>query len=128
MYFFGRMFLYGCKLPLVTIKLTCGNCEWIGHFMFLILIFKRIHKFIMEVPIIFTFLSDWACGGQWNRMVQFLAVLIQTVQTSHIELAVFFNGCLEQQRMAEWITAQQEVRKKINQVQIIHFGWCDEVF
>jgi len=116
------------KLLLVTIKLTHKNCKWIGHFIFLILLFKRIHKFIMEMPIIFTFLSDWACGGQWNRMVQFLAVLIQTVQTSHIELAVFFNGCLEQQRMAEWITSQQEVRKKINQVQIIYFGWCDEVF
>lgn len=51
-------------------------------------------------------------------MVQFLAVLIQTVQTSHIELAVFFNGCLEQQRMTEWIRSQQEARKKINQVQI----------
>lgn len=75
----------------------------------------KINK-IVEVPVIFTFLSDWACGGQWNRMVQFLAVLIKTVQTSHIELAVFFNGCLEQQRMAEWVASQQEVRKKINQV------------
>jgi hypothetical protein len=74
---------------------------------------------IVELPIIFTFLSDWACGGQWNRMVQFLAVLIQTVQTNHIELAIFFNGCLEQQRMAEWVASQQEVRKKINQVQVI---------
>jgi hypothetical protein len=73
---------------------------------------------IVEVSVIITFFSDWACGGQWNRMVQFLAVLIQTVQTSHIELAVFFNGCLEQQRMTEWIRSQQEVRKKINQVQI----------
>ena len=82
----------------------------------------------MKVPIIFTSFADWACGGQWNRMVQFLAVLIQTVQTSHIELAVFFNGCLEQQRMAEWITSQQEVRKKINQVEIVLFGLCDEVF
>ncbi|KAJ9598879.1 hypothetical protein L9F63_026589 [Diploptera punctata] len=62
------------------------------------------------------YFSDWACGGQWNRMVQFLAVLIQTVQVSHIELAVFFNGSLEQQRMTEWIASQQEVRKKINQV------------
>ncbi|PSN37579.1 hypothetical protein C0J52_15967 [Blattella germanica] len=39
-----------------------------------------------------------------------------SVQTSHIELAVFFNGCLEQQRMAEWVSQQQEVRRKINQV------------
>lgn len=80
------------------------------------------------MPIIFTSLSDWACGGQWNRMVQFLAVLIQTVQTSHIELAVFFNGCLEQQRMAEWITSQQEVRKKINQVQIIKLAFVMKYF
>nr|CAD7458975.1 unnamed protein product [Timema tahoe] len=62
------------------------------------------------------FLDDWACGGQWNRMVQFLAVLVQTVQSVNMELAVFFNGCLEQQRMYEWIIAQQRNRQKINQV------------
>nr|CAD7417482.1 unnamed protein product [Timema cristinae] len=60
--------------------------------------------------------GDWACGGQWNRMVQFLAVLVQTVQSVNMELAVFFNGCLEQQRMCEWIIAQQRNRQKINQV------------
>nr|CAD7576823.1 unnamed protein product [Timema californicum] len=62
------------------------------------------------------YFSDWACGGQWNRMVQFLAVLVQTVQSVNMELAVFFNGCLEQQRMCEWIIAQQRNRQKINQV------------
>ncbi|KAK7793934.1 hypothetical protein R5R35_007700 [Gryllus longicercus] len=62
------------------------------------------------------YFSDWACGGQWNRMVQFLAVLIQTVQTSYIDLAVFFNGCLEQQRMSEWVAAQLRTRQGINQV------------
>ncbi|KAG8233956.1 hypothetical protein J437_LFUL014165 [Ladona fulva] len=62
------------------------------------------------------YFSDWACGGQWNRMVQFLAVLIQTIQTSHVELAVFFNGSLEPQRMNEWIAAQQAVRRNVNQV------------
>nr|CAD7449162.1 unnamed protein product [Timema bartmani] len=61
-------------------------------------------------------MEDWACGGQWNRMVQFLAVLVQTVQSVNMELAVFFNGCLEQQRMYEWIIAQQRNRQKINQV------------
>ncbi|XP_071442772.1 constitutive coactivator of PPAR-gamma-like protein 1 homolog [Hetaerina americana] len=62
------------------------------------------------------YFSDWACGGQWNRMVQFLAVLIQTIQTSNVELAVFFNGSLEPQRMNEWIAAQQAVRRNVNQV------------
>ncbi|XP_049782108.1 constitutive coactivator of PPAR-gamma-like protein 1 [Schistocerca cancellata] len=62
------------------------------------------------------YFSDWVCGGQWNRMVQFLAILVQTIQTNNIELAVFFNGCLEQQRMNEWITSQLRIRQKINQV------------
>jgi hypothetical protein len=51
-------------------------------------------------------------------MVQFLAVLIQTIQTSNVELAVFFNGSLEPQRMNEWIAAQQAVRRNVNQVSL----------
>uniref|UniRef100_T1INJ6 Constitutive coactivator of PPAR-gamma-like protein 1 n=1 Tax=Strigamia maritima TaxID=126957 RepID=T1INJ6_STRMM len=62
------------------------------------------------------FFSDWVCGGQWNRMVQFLAVLIQTIESNNMELAVFFNGSLETQRMNEWIELQQKERKKMNQV------------
>lgn len=61
------------------------------------------------------YFSDWACGGQWNRMVQFLAVLIQTVQSNNMELAVFFSGSLELPRMKEWVTEQYEKRKNINQ-------------
>ncbi|XP_064483500.1 constitutive coactivator of PPAR-gamma-like protein 2 isoform X2 [Ornithodoros turicata] len=62
------------------------------------------------------YFSDWVCGGQWNRMVQFLSVLIQTIQNNNIELAVFFNGSLEAQRMDEWVRQQQAERKKVNQV------------
>lgn len=62
------------------------------------------------------YFSDWVCGGQWNRMVQFLSVLIQTIQNNNIELAVFFNGGLEPQRINEWIKIQLNDRKKINQV------------
>lgn len=62
------------------------------------------------------YFSDWVCGGQWNRMVQFLSVLIQTIQNNNIELAVFFNGSLEAQRMEEWVKQQQSERKKVNQV------------
>ena len=64
----------------------------------------------------FYFYSDWVCGGQWNRMVQFLAVLVQTVQSSNIELAVFFNGALEQQRLNEWAKIQCDSRRNINSV------------
>lgn len=62
------------------------------------------------------FFSDWVCGGQWNRMVQFLAVLIQTVQNNNIELAVFFNGALEQQRLSEWAKQECSLRKNVNSV------------
>lgn len=62
------------------------------------------------------YFSDWVCGGQWNRMVQFLAVLVQTVQTNNIELAVFFNGSLELERMSEWVHQQYSLRRSISQV------------
>lgn len=67
------------------------------------------------------YFSDWVCGGQWNRMVQFLSVLIQTIQSNNIELAVFFNGSLEQQRLDEWQRQQQVERRKVGQV-LKHVG------
>ncbi|XP_043280498.1 constitutive coactivator of PPAR-gamma-like protein 1 homolog isoform X2 [Venturia canescens] len=62
------------------------------------------------------YFSDWACGGQWNRMVQFLAVLIQATELSGVELAVFFNGCHEAVRRADWIQNQLKMRIKVNNV------------
>ncbi|KOC61607.1 Constitutive coactivator of PPAR-gamma-like protein 1 like protein [Habropoda laboriosa] len=62
------------------------------------------------------YFSDWACGGQWNRMLQFLAVLIQATEMSGLELAVFFNGCFESPRRADWIQNQLQVRIKVNNV------------
>ncbi|XP_012135651.1 constitutive coactivator of PPAR-gamma-like protein 1 homolog isoform X2 [Megachile rotundata] len=62
------------------------------------------------------YFSDWACGGQWNRMLQFLAVLIHATEASRVELAVFFNGCFESPRRADWIQNQLQVRIKVNNV------------
>ncbi|XP_046419982.1 constitutive coactivator of PPAR-gamma-like protein 1 homolog isoform X1 [Neodiprion fabricii] len=62
------------------------------------------------------YFSDWACGGQWNRMVQFLAVLTQATEMSGVELAVFFNGSLESPRRLDWIQQQLKVRIKVNNV------------
>ncbi|XP_032680714.1 constitutive coactivator of PPAR-gamma-like protein 1 homolog [Odontomachus brunneus] len=62
------------------------------------------------------YFSDWACGGQWNRMLQFLAVLIQAMEMSNLELAVFFNGCFESPRRADWVQNQLQVRAKVNNV------------
>jgi len=54
-------------------------------------------------------------------MVQFLAVLNQTVQSGNIELVFFFNGSLESQRMNEWVAAQLKARQNINEVSIFFF-------
>ncbi|XP_029668535.1 constitutive coactivator of PPAR-gamma-like protein 1 homolog [Formica exsecta] len=62
------------------------------------------------------FFSDWACGGQWNRMLQFLAVLIQAMEMSGLEIAVFFNGCFEPLRRADWVQHQLQMRAKVNNV------------
>lgn len=67
------------------------------------------------------FLTDWVSGGEWKRMVQFLSVLIETVQTGKIDLAFFFNGSLESERMQEWVATQLKARQNINLVrQTLH--------
>lgn len=64
----------------------------------------------------FLFSSDWACGGQWNRMVQFLSLLMQAIERGNIELAIVFNGTLESCRMSEWMAEQANVRQKVGMV------------
>lgn len=49
-------------------------------------------------------------------MLQFLAVLIQATEMSGLELAVFFNGCFESSRRADWVQNQLQVRIKVNNV------------
>ena len=48
-------------------------------------------------------------------MVQFLAVLIQTMQNNNMELAVYFSGALELERMRDWVEQQYGQRRRINQ-------------
>lgn len=49
-------------------------------------------------------------------MIQFLAVFIQATEMSGLELAVFFNGCFEPLRRADWIEQQLQMRAKVNNV------------
>lgn len=60
--------------------------------------------------------SDWACGGQWNRMVQFLSSLLQAIEHGNIELAVVFNGTLESCRMSQWTEEQANIRQRVGMV------------
>lgn len=60
--------------------------------------------------------ADWICGGQWNRMLQFLHSLVQTLHAHNLHLAVYFNGALERPRMHEWVRNQLAARSNIYQV------------
>jgi hypothetical protein len=42
--------------------------------------------------------SDWACGGQWNRTLQFCQLLVSAFQGAHIEIIAFFDGTLKDGR------------------------------
>lgn len=53
-------------------------------------------------------------------MLQFLAVLIQAMEMSGLEVAVFFNGCFEPLRRADWVQHQLQVRAKVNNVSPSH--------
>lgn len=54
-------------------------------------------------------------------MMQFLLVLMNATEMAGLELAVFFNGCLESSRRAEWIQNQLETRDKVNCVRRAFF-------
>ncbi|KAF7279184.1 hypothetical protein GWI33_007593 [Rhynchophorus ferrugineus] len=62
------------------------------------------------------YFSDWACGGQWNRMVQFLSLLCGALERGNIEIAVVFNGTIEQCRMEEWRAEQANIRQRVGMV------------
>lgn len=62
------------------------------------------------------FFSDWVCGGQWNRMVTFLGSLMQACHSGNMDLVVFFNGALENQKINEWYADQVNTKRKVSSV------------
>jgi hypothetical protein len=64
-----------------------------------------------------TICSDWVCGGQWNKMEQFLRNFAAVVQGSSLDLVVFLNGSLEQDRIeSDWKKRQEETYKFIEEI------------
>lgn len=59
------------------------------------------------------YFSDWACGGQWNRMTAFIASLMQACQNANMELVVFCNGSSESQKINEWYAEQMNNKRKV---------------
>ena len=62
------------------------------------------------------FYSDWACGGQWNRMHQFIGTLVDACLSAHMELLFYFNGAFESSRHDEWFAQQQQIRRNASNV------------
>ena len=60
--------------------------------------------------------SDWACGGEWNRMRQFVTNLTRACQAVNMEMVMFFNGALETHRINEWAETQAEVKNNVSNV------------
>lgn len=44
------------------------------------------------------YLLDWACGGQWNRALQFVQLLATAFNAAHIEVIAFFDGTLKENK------------------------------
>lgn len=55
-------------------------------------------------------ISDWACGGQWNRAYQFVRLLVDAFNAAHIELIAFFDGTLKENKKSH--TERVEIRQK----------------
>lgn len=41
---------------------------------------------------------DWACGGQWNRALQFVQLLSNAFNAAQIEVIAFFDGTLKENK------------------------------
>ncbi|XP_041976736.1 constitutive coactivator of PPAR-gamma-like protein 1 isoform X2 [Aricia agestis] len=64
------------------------------------------------------YFSDWACGGQWARCVQFLTTLAQALAEHQVALCVCFNGAhpTPPTLPQHWIQTQATYRQRVNSV------------
>ncbi|XP_072940583.1 constitutive coactivator of PPAR-gamma-like protein 1 homolog isoform X2 [Epargyreus clarus] len=64
------------------------------------------------------YFSDWACGGQWARCVQFLTTLAQALAEHQVSLCVCFNGAhpTPPALPQHWVQTQSTYRQRVNSV------------
>lgn len=43
-------------------------------------------------------ITDWACGGQWNRAFQFVQLLHNAFESAQMEVTVFFDGTMRENK------------------------------
>ena len=60
--------------------------------------------------------TDWVCGGQWSRMLNYITNLSNTCHECGLQLIVFFNGTLDKCRTNAWTELQIQKRRRVNNV------------
>lgn len=65
------------------------------------------------------FYSDWASGGQWNRMLSYIGNLSKACLSNNIQLVVAIRGGVERQHAEELFSQNREFKDRLNRV-IMH--------
>lgn len=62
------------------------------------------------------FYSDWASGGQWNRMLSYFGNLSKACQLHNIQLIVTMRGGVETQHAKELFKRNRDFKERLNRV------------
>ncbi|CAG9138520.1 unnamed protein product [Plutella xylostella] len=64
------------------------------------------------------YFSDWVCGGQWARCVQFLTTLATALAEHQVSICVCFNGAhpTPPATPQHWVQTQAMYRQRVNSV------------
>lgn len=63
--------------------------------------------------------SDWASGGQWNRMLGYIGNLYRACQTNNIQLTVAIRGGVEKEHATHLFNANRDFKERLSRV-ILH--------
>ena len=62
--------------------------------------------------------SDWASGGQWNRMLSYVGNLARACRTNNIELTVAFRGGLEKEYQSNIFRSNRDFKDRLSRVML----------
>jgi len=60
--------------------------------------------------------SDWASGGQWNRMLFYIGNLAQACKTNGLHITIAFRGGVEKEHAEELFRGNKDFRERLNRV------------
>lgn len=75
-------------------------------------------NFVLHSTFLF---PDWACGGQWNRALQFVQLLVNAFTSAQIEIIAFFDGTLKENKKTYY--ERNDFRQKTISVKCLHISF-----